>query len=223
MSCETIVTTSNDDQSLSDNVSSKQNKSGWSTTNNSQKLHDLKVVLFKLNVGECFPLPGKSGFSVEYPITAINFGKNRVPGVQKSTERRSKRISEAVATCCLGCKNGDSCTKKGPKKAKSSSPQVKDATKKRKYVYRKKPGRRKKQSIQTTKPNRQSGTGLTVIYLYGDHFHLHEHMFSVVTIVFYFQNVSNVRQGHTVPESWSAIFRHPFPPIVFLFWGLTVY
>ena len=160
MSCETTMVTSNDVQRLSDNVLSKQNKLGHSTNNNSQKLHDLKVVLFKLNVGECFPLPGKGGFSVEYPITAINFGKNRVPGLQKSTERKSKRILEAVVSCCLGCKNGSSCTKK----AKASSPQVKDATKKRKYVKRKKPGRRKEQSTLTSKPNHQSGTGLRVAY-----------------------------------------------------------
>lgn len=162
MSCETTMVTSNNDQRLSDNVSTKQNKLGQSTNNYSHKVHDLKVVLFKLNVGECFPLPGKVGFSVEYPITAINFGKNLVPGVQKSTERKSKRTSEVVS-CCLGCKNGNSCTKK----AKSSGPRVKDTTKKRKYVKRKKPERRKE---QTTKPNRQSGTDLTVVYLYGHHF-----------------------------------------------------
>jgi len=163
MSCEATIATSNDNPSLSDNVSSKQNKSGQSTTNNSPKLRDLKVVLFKLNVGECFPLPGKSGFSVEYPITAINFGMNRVPGVQQSIQRRSKRISEAAATCCLGCESGDSCTKKGPENSKSSSHRVKDATKKRKYVYTKKPGRRPKQLTQTTKPKSQSGTGLRVV------------------------------------------------------------
>ena len=157
------MATSNDDQSLSDNVSLKQNKLGQSSTNKSPKLHDLKVVLFKLNVGECFLLPGKSGFSIEYPITAINFGKNRVPGVQKSAQRRSKRISEAVAICCLGCENGDSCTKKGPEKTRSSNPQVKDTTKKRKYVSTKKPGRRQKQLKQTTKPSDQSGTGLRVV------------------------------------------------------------
>ena len=163
------MATSKDDQSLSDNVSPKQNTLGQSKNNNSQKLCDLKVVLFKLNVGECFPLPGKGGFSVEYPITAINFGKNRVPGLQKSTHRRSKRISETVATCCFSCKNGGSCIKKVPKKAKSSSPQVKDATKKKKYMYvkRKKPGRRRKPPTRTTKSNRQPGTGLAVIYLLG--------------------------------------------------------
>ena len=162
MSCETTMATSNEDQGLSDDHTSKQNKLGQSITN---KLCDLKVVLFKLNVGECFPLPRRGGFSVEYPITAINFGKNHVPGVHKPTVRKSKRISEAVAPCCLGCKNGDSCAKKRPKKAKSSSPQVKDVTKKRKYVKRKKPGRRKIQSIQTTKPNGQSDTGITAVYL----------------------------------------------------------
>ena len=171
MSCETSIATSNDDQRLSDNVLPKQNKFDQSKNNNSQKLRDLKVVLFKLNVGECFPLPGKGGFSVEYPITAINFGKNRVPGLQKSTHRRSKRISEAVATCCFSCKNGGSCIKKVPKKvhkkANSSSPQVKDKTKKKKYVKRKKPGRRRKPPTQTTKSNRQPGTGLAVIYLLG--------------------------------------------------------
>ena len=167
MSSETSVATNNDDQSLSDNIPPKQNKLGQATNNNSQKLRDLKVVLFKLNVGERFPLPGKSGFSVEFPITAINFGKNRVPGVQKSTERRSKRILEAVVTCCFGCKNGGSCVKKVPKKVKSSSRQVKDATKKRKSVKRKKPGRKKKLPAQTVKSNHQSGIGLTVISLYG--------------------------------------------------------
>lgn len=174
MSCETLVATNNDDQILSDNVLPKQNNLGQSSKNNSQKLHDLKVVLFKLNVGERSPLPGKGGFSVEFPITAINFGKNRVPGVQKTTERRSKRISEAVATCCFGCKNGGSCVKKVPKKVpkkvKSSSQQVKNATKKRKYVKRKKPGRRKQLPTQTAKSNHQSGTGLSVIHLHEDHF-----------------------------------------------------
>ena len=183
MSCETTMATSNDDQSLSDNALSKQNKLGQSTNNNSQELCDLKVVLFKLNVGECFPLPGKNGFAIEYPITAINFGKNHVPGLQKSTARRSKRISEAVASCCLGCKNGDLHTKKGPIKAKLSCPRlktatkkrkygyknqlVKGATKKRKYVYKKKQGRRKKQSTQTTTSNRQSGTGYSCLPLWG--------------------------------------------------------
>lgn len=162
MSCETTMATSNEDQGLSDDHTSKQNKLGQSITN---KLCDLKVVLFKLNVGECFPLPRRGGFSVEYPITAINFGRNHVPGVHKPTVRKSKRISEAVAPCCLGCKNGDSCAKKRPKKAKSSSPQVNDVTKKRKYVKRKKPGRRKIQSIQTTKPNGWSDTGITAVYV----------------------------------------------------------
>lgn len=178
MSCETTMATSKEDQGLSDNLLLKQNKLGQSISN---KLCDLKVVLFKLNVGECFPLPRKGGFSVEYPITAINFGKNRVPGVHKPTARKSKRISEAFASCCFGCKNGDSCAKeKRPKKAKLSSLQVKDATKKRKYVKRKKPGRRKTQSIQTTKPNGQSGTGITVVYLllWGPLMILHELMFS---------------------------------------------
>ena len=205
MSCETSTATSNDDQTLSDNVSPKQNKLCQSTNSSSQKLRDLKVVLFKLNVGECFPLPGKGGFSVEFPITAINFGKNRVPGVPKSTERRSKRISEAVATCCLGCKNGGLCVKKVPKKVMSSSRQVKDTTKKRKYVKRKKPGR-KDVPTQTAKPNHQSGTGLIVIYLYGDHF-AWTYMY-----VFDFRNHCSLSKWqesqirpHSRPKIWLAI------------------
>ena len=130
MDSETTANTSKDDDSHSVLVPTKQNSVEQSTSNISQKLRNLKVVLFKLNVGKCFPLPGKVGFSTEYPITAINFGKHQVPGSGKPLERKSKRVSEQ-APCCLTCEDGNTCTKK----AKPSEL----AKKKRKYVRRKKP------------------------------------------------------------------------------------
>lgn len=152
MNSETTVPVITDDatERLPVNISTKQAKLSQSTSN-SQKLCDLKVVLVKINVGECAPLPGGIGFSIQHLPAAVNlFSKDHIPVTWKSTKRKSKRSSDAIS-CCLGCTNRNTC-----KKAKASG--------KRKYVKRdKQKGRKRKKekekgkTSQARKGNQQSG------------------------------------------------------------------
>ncbi|XP_022778650.1 flocculation protein FLO11-like [Stylophora pistillata] len=101
------------DESLSVNTFIKQNMLHSSLN---QEAHDLKVLLHKIDVGKCIPLPGKIGFSIQYlPSAAKHFGKKRVGHVtEDSTQRKSRRILNTGTCCsgtCLGCTSGERCDK----------------------------------------------------------------------------------------------------------------
>ena len=116
-----------------DPLQEQQSQNCWKSTSNSptSKLRGLKVVISKLEAANIVQLPGRVGYSVPPLSAAINpLNKDQVPGIGNYPGRKAKRNGVPL-TCCLGCASNSPC-----KRAKSSE-YVKNTSKKRNYVKRK--------------------------------------------------------------------------------------